>query len=277
MEENATSTTTNPESSTPGTILGGGDLPSTESSGSFNPDTLPVELRNEPSLRNFKTWDDLAKSYVHATKKLGAPSEELVRVASNGDLGEVYDRLGRPKTAAEYKFDGEAPEEFKQFAHDTGLSQDQASKFYDYLGNLGRESNEKAMKAYEQEQLQYQGQLNQEWGDDYKKNAELSRRAFLQFADADTVKFMEETGMGNHPGMTKMFARIGQFLTEDNRLVGGQDGLIGGMSPATAEAKIAERKSDPEFMKAYINGEHPDHANAVKEFQNLFNYLHPEN
>ena len=78
MEETATSTTSEtPEVSSPGTILGSGDLPSSESSGSFNPDTLPVELRNEPSLRNFKSWDDLAKSYVHAVKKLGAPGEEI--------------------------------------------------------------------------------------------------------------------------------------------------------------------------------------------------------
>tara|TARA_R100000234_G_scaffold80848_1_gene50773 strand:- start:3226 stop:4062 length:837 start_codon:yes stop_codon:yes gene_type:complete len=278
MEETATSTTSEtPGVASPGTILGSGDLPSSESSGSFNPDTLPVELRNEPSLRNFKSWDDLAKSYVHAVKKLGAPGEELVRVPTNGDMNELYDRMGRPNSPSEYKFDSETPDEFKQFAHDTGLTQDQASKLHGYLGNLGRETNDKAQKAYEQEQLHYQNQLNQEWGDDYRKNSELARRAFLQFADQDLVKFMEQTGLGNHPGFAKMFNRMGEFLTEDNRLVGGNDGLVGGMSPTTAQAKITERKSDPEFMAAYMNGEHPEHANAVKEFQSLFNYLHPEN
>ena len=267
-----------PEAPPPlGSILGGGETPipgtGQESVGSFNPDTLPVELRNEPSLRNFKDWNDLAKSYVHAVKKLGAPGEELIRVPNGGDLTEVYERLGRPEKPEDYQLGGEAPDHFRQFMHTTGLSQDQAGKMFNYMGELANSENEKATKSYEEEQLKYTKDLSNEWGDDYQKNSELARRAFLQFADKDTVKLMEESGFGNHPGLTKMFSRIGKFLSEDHRLMSGDDGRIGGMSPATAESKIKELNSDQDFMIAYRSATHPKHAEAVKEMTQLYQYL----
>ena len=281
MTENATSTPSieapaETPQAMPGSILGGGETPipgSEESSGSFNPDTLPVELRNEPSLRNFKSVDDLAKSYTNLVHKLGAPSEELVRVPKNGDKSEVYDRLGRPESPEAYQFVGEAPDHFRSFAHETGLSQEQAGKFYDYLSEQARTDNENARKAYEQEQLNYQQDLSKEWGDEYSKNSELARRAFLQFADKDDVKFMEESGLGNHPGLTKMFSRIGKAMSEDGRLMSGDDGRIGGMSSTTAEAKIKELKADENFQLAYNSATHPKHADAVKELTNLYQYL----
>ena len=260
----------------PGSILGGEGTPipgSEESSGSFNPDTLPVELRNEPSLRNFKNVNDLAKSYANLVHKLGAPSEELVRVPKDGDKNEVYDKLGRPESPEAYQFVGETPDHFRSFAHDTGLSQEQAGKFYDYMSEQARTDSENARKAYEQEQLDYQQGLSKEWGDEYGKNSELARRAFLQFADPDAVKFMEESGLGNHPGLTKMFSRIGKAFSEDGRLMSGDDGRIGGMSSTTAEARIKELKSDKDFQLAYNSATHPKHADAVKEITNLYHYL----
>lgn len=259
----------------PRTILGGSESSIGESSGSFDPDMLPIELRNEPSLRNFKDWNDLAKSYVHAVKKLGAPGEELIRVpnGSDGDLSEVYDRLGRPETPDGYDLNGETPDHFRKFAHSTGLSQEQAGKFVDYVSSIQKSEEEKVSTYYEQQQLDYQQQLSKEWGDDYKKNVELGRRAFLQFSDEDTLKFMEETGLGNHPGLNKMFTRIGRSMNEDGRLMSGDDGRIGGMSPATAEAKIKELQANKDFNLAYRSAEHPKHAEAVKEMQSLYEYL----
>jgi len=280
MTENATSTPSidpmEAPPAMPGSILGGEGTPipgSEESSRSFNPDTLPVELRNEPSLRNFKNVNDLAKSYANLVHKLGAPSEELVRVPKDGDKNEAYDKLGRPDSPEAYQFVGETPDHFRSFAHDTGLSQEQAGKFHDYMTDLARTDNENARKAYEQEQLDYQQGLSKEWGDEYGKNSELARRAFLQFSDQDTLKFMEESGLGNHPGLTKMFSRIGKAMSEDGRLMSGDDGRIGGMSSTTAEARIKELKSDKDFQLAYNSATHPKHADAVKEITSLYHYL----
>jgi hypothetical protein len=243
MTTNTTETTEAPalpEAPPPlGSILGGGETPipgtGQESVGSFNPDALPVELEEDET--------------------------------------EVYERLGRPEKPEDYQLGGEAPDHFRQFMHTTGLSQDQAGKMFNYMGELANSENEKAAKSYEEEQLKYTKDLSNEWGDDYQKNSELARRAFLQFADKDTVKLMEESGFGNHPGLTKMFSRIGKFLSEDHRLMSGDDGRIGGMSPATAESKIKELNSDQDFMIAYRSATHPKHAEAVKEMTQLYQYL----
>ena len=82
-EVEQTSTTNTEVAPEPSTILGGGGQP--EPTGDFDPTTLPGELANEPSLRNFDSIEKLAKSYVHAVRKLGAPGEELVRINGETD------------------------------------------------------------------------------------------------------------------------------------------------------------------------------------------------
>ena len=47
----------------------------------FDPRSLPEDLANEPSLRSFDDVSKLAKSYVHLVKRLGAPPEQIVRLA----------------------------------------------------------------------------------------------------------------------------------------------------------------------------------------------------
>ena len=74
----------------------------------FNRDILPEDLRLEPSLQSFDSVDKLAKSYVHAVRKLGVPADELVRMPkemSAEQQAEIYERLGRPNSADEYVLD----------------------------------------------------------------------------------------------------------------------------------------------------------------------------
>ena len=177
-------------------------------------------------------------------KKLGVPGEELVRVSSEGDKSEIYDKLGRPETPDGYQFEGNAPDHFKQAAHHIGLNQDQANLLANYLGQMGQADQKRMQGEYEQEQLNYQQEMQKEFGDNYIKNVELARRAFLQFGDNDTLKFLEQSGVGNHPGLV------------------------------TAEARINELKGDPEFMKEYNDAYHPKHVDAVKRMTELYNYLH---
>ena len=260
----------------PATVLGGanGSATGPDNPLAFNSENLPGELANEPSLRNFDSIDQLAKSYVHAVKKLGVPGEELVRVSSEGDKSEIYDKLGRPETPDGYQFEGNAPDHFKQAAHHIGLNQEQANLLANYLGQMGQADQKRMQGEYEQEQLNYQQEMQKEFGDNYIKNVELARRAFLQFGDNDTLKFLEQTGVGNHPGVVKAFAKIGTALSEDGTLMPGSSSEIGGMTPVTAEARINELKGDPEFMKEYNDAYHPKHVDAVKRMTELYNYLH---
>lgn len=276
MSEEATSTTTNTEvPQEPSTILGGGGEPQgTESNLAFNPDSLPGELANEPSLRNFDSIEKLAKSYVHAVRKLGAPGEELVRVNGEADKDEIYNRLGRPEDPGGYEFDGEVPDHFREASHKIGLNKDQARDLLGYISDQNKQHSESMRDNYEKEQVNYQQSLQKEFGDDYGKNVELARRAFLQYGDAETVKFLDESGLGNHPGLIKTFSRIGKSLSEDNALLSGAGENLGGMTPVSAQSRLSELRADAEFMKEYNDAYHPKHGEAVKRMSDLYEYMH---
>ena len=63
-----------------GSILGGLSGSAESDPLAINMDSLPEDIRHEPVLKNFKSWDALAKSYVHANRKLGVPSEQLLQL-----------------------------------------------------------------------------------------------------------------------------------------------------------------------------------------------------
>lgn len=270
-EVEQTSTTNTEVAPEPSTILGGGGQP--EPTGNFDPTTLPGELANEPSLRNFDSIEKLAKSYVHAVRKLGAPGEELVRINGETDKGEIYNRLGRPESPDGYSFDGETPDHFKKTAHDIGLNQDQANQLRSYLVDIAQQDNQSARDNFDRQQVEYQQQLQQEFGGDYNKNVELARRAFLRYGDADTVQFLEQSGLGNHPGLIKTFSKIGQALSEDGSVMLGTGEQLGGMSPATASSTMEDLRADADFMEAYRDAYHPKHSEAVKRMQDLYQYM----
>jgi len=80
---------------------------------------------------------------------------------------------------------------------------------------------------------------------------------------------MEETGIGEHPAMLKMFSNIGSMLAEDNMLAPA-DGQFNSMSPVQAQVSIKDKQADPEFMKRYMDAKHPGHNDAVKEMKKLY-------
>ena len=100
----------------------------------------------------------------------------------------------------------------------------------------------------------------------------MAQRAFKQFADPDAIALMDETGIGEHPALMRMFSNIGSMLSEDDMLAPA-DGQLNSMSPVQAQVAIKEKQSDPEFMKRYMDAKHPGHNDAVKEMQKLYELM----
>ena len=68
-------------------------------------DSLPEDLRAEPSLRNFTDPVSLAKSYVHAQRMIGADKIPLPgKSATDDEWRQVYKRLGAPDNPKGYDF-----------------------------------------------------------------------------------------------------------------------------------------------------------------------------
>jgi hypothetical protein len=52
-------------------------------------------------------------------------------------------------------------------------------------------------------------------GPEFNKNVELAHRALKQFGNEKLSKYLNESGLGNHPDVVRMFMRIGKAMSED--------------------------------------------------------------
>ena len=67
--------------------------------------SLAEEIRADKSLAPIKDINSLAKSYIHAQKLVGVEKIPLPnKHATEEDWNVVYDKLGRPKSPEEYKY-----------------------------------------------------------------------------------------------------------------------------------------------------------------------------
>ena len=291
MEEIAEPTTTEVGTSSSDTVAGNSILGSseplpvnnvggTDNPWSFDPTALPDDLSREPSLRNFDSVDKLAKSYVHAVRKMGVPADQLMRVPQGDEdpgWNDIYNTIGRPETPDGYEFDERYTdtnlEDYKNIAHNLGLTQNQANKILYMWSDSNYYQAEQAESRHEEMQAQGVHELQTEWGKSYNENVELARRAFTNFASSEALELMENTGLGNHPEIVKMFSKIGNLLKEDGIMV-GEPGVGGALSPAMAQEKINTNLSDSEFNKVYLDKTHPQHQRAVDEMTRLFSTAH---
>ena len=280
MEETQSSTTlteassSGAETQSGGSILGGMDSGQEASPLAINMERLPDDIRHEPVLKNFKSWDALAKSYVHANRKLGVPSDQLMQIpqGENADWNGVYKAMGRPDTPDQYELNGtgDMAQNFRNQAHQLGLSQKQASELMNWYSEVQSGVDSSDDEDFASEQVQWVADLQKEWGDSYIKNTKLAERAFRQFGSEDALEVMNATGLGSHPALVKMFSQIGQFLAEDGQLTGNQQGRIGGITPGSAKTRIDELLNDQDFSKRYYDQYHPRHQDAVNQMQRLY-------
>lgn len=137
---------------------------------------------------------------------------------TEGDAPKVPEKyeLKLPKDAL---LDESALERIADYAKQRGLSQEQAQELV--------EMENGAVTKFRQDQAEYLKRTSEEWkeallkdkefgGEGFKKNAEIAKRAVQKFATPDFIKTLEETGLGNHPELVKMFYKIGKAMSDDS-------------------------------------------------------------
>lgn len=245
--------------------------------------SLPDEIRSHPILDKFKSPEDVIKSYIEAQKFLGREKIPLPpKDATKEDWDVVFNALGRPESPDGYELpEVELPEdveideeflaEFKEKAHELGLNKTQVGEFYkwymDKMGGMLAEMEE--LQA--ERRAEAEAQLRKEWGAKYEENLKKAQSVLKNFADEDVLTEIEASGLGNNPALIKIFAKIGQSLSED-ALEGKSAGRFT-MTPEEAKKEILRIKSDPNHP---INDEfHPEHKQALEYIESLYKMAYP--
>lgn len=219
-------------------------------------DSLLPELKEAKSLQNFKDVNDVAKGYVNLVSKLGEKSPSR---PDSEDKYEVPSELGE-----------EMVKSFKSVAFKSNLTQDQAKLFMDQLVLNSRDEKSKAeMSEKEAAELSVK-ELKSDFGSAYEKRLGLAKQAAAHFADKDTLKVLEESGLHQNPKIIKFFANLGQKYLEAHTIVEQDKSQKHGVTPAEAEMKIKELRGNVEFVKSYTNRNDPKHIENAKIMDDLY-------
>lgn len=155
-------------------------------------------------------------------------NETLTAFESVEDLSKDYlDKLGKvreaPETPDAYEF--QLPEDanpelvnsFKTWAHEQGLSNDQAAG----LVNQWQGFVEKQQESMQQAEADGIESLKKEWGNHFNENVQTANTAIQKVCEKAGVEYdavkqaLAETRAGNRPEMVKLFAGLGMALSED--------------------------------------------------------------
>lgn len=218
---------------------------------------------------NFKSAEDLLKSYKNLESFTGVDKNELIRIpkvkeGEEADYSAVYDALGRPKTAAEYGLpDTDFAKAAAEQMYKMGLTAKQAKGLSDWVDAYTKEQGATSQQARE-EQLEKQAQeqiagLQKDWGKDYDLNVEIAKQAVADYQkelglDADVLD-----KLGDYIGVdraTKLFYALGKARAGD-----GSKNVVNyatGSGNETAEIaayKLKEMYADPETAKKVATGD----------------------
>tara|TARA_R100000306_G_scaffold17408_1_gene21432 strand:+ start:168 stop:1004 length:837 start_codon:yes stop_codon:yes gene_type:complete len=243
----------------------------------FHPSHMPAGLREEPSLQTFDSVDKLAKSYVNAVKMIGGNPEHMVAIPQEGESWDgFYNKIGRPEQANGYEFGDENGEldGFREFAHNTGLTQEQANSILNLYGEIQEEQETDATNQLEELRTNTTMELQKEWGKNYDGKLDYAKRAFAQFATPELIQVMDDSGLGNHPEMLRAFSKVGEIMGEDSLVVGTGLGTSQ-LSPQQAQAEIQALYSDKEFSASYRDNKNPGHKQAMNKMDKLFKTAYP--
>ena len=241
---------------------------------------IPEEIREDPIFEKYKEPGDAFKALVSAQKFLGREHLPVPKDENDKETyGMIFDRLGRPKTPDDYELptnldipkdfplDEDLIKDIRKVAHENGILPKQFGALYKavvekQIGDYTK-YNEDAVRAMEEAETA----LRKEWGGAYQQKVALAKKVFSQFADEAAFKEFDKNA-GNNPIYLKLFAKIGEILSED-QLTGKPDGLS--MTPLEAQEELNKMQGD--LKGPLYDDSHPQHQEFLEKRDRLTRFL----
>ncbi len=244
---------------------------------------LDEDIRSHPSLDKYGSLEDVAKAYVGVQPLIGMdklPLPKDLTKATPEEWSEIFNRLGRPATAGDYKVSElERPEGYpaasvdemkalSEKAFELGILPTQLNGLYEYFmtGEFAKfaQGKEDATKAHDVAK----STLMKEWGRAYDEKL-AKANALLKTGGEGMDSFIAEHG--NDPRLIKFLAGVAGKFSEDG-LSGEPRGAT--MTPEEADMeikKIMGDKTNPYWIK-----NHPEHQVMLDKMAALHRARHPE-
>lgn len=258
---------------------GGGDQGGGDWTAGLSPD-----VRQALASKSYDSPDALGRAYLDLEKKIGADKIALPAADAPAEAWDpIYKALGRPDSAESYDLGAFKPPDGLPWSpeiqtgmvgemHAAGLNSQQVTRLLGKYAELQNGEwtayNEDAKKAADTSTDELKG----EWGQGYDAKVDLGNRVVRHaFGDnleaAKQLRLEDGSFVLDNPVMVRALAAIGESWAEDGALPQGFGDLS--LTPAGAKTEIAKLKQDEAFQKAFLDGAHPEHAEAVQRMQRL--------
>jgi hypothetical protein len=186
--------------------------------------TQSTDFSNEQSTENVDTKVE-AGAEVTPDKSTGEEDQQGKIEGSEEESGdkekgesvpEKYDNFKLPEGI---KMDEKALEQFSPLAKELNLSQENAQKIIDVMSAKVKRDAEVNKEAFQKLQQGWAKQVKNDpdiGGDNFKQNANIANRALNQFGGEEVAGILKDSGLQNHPGLVKMFVKIGKAIGDDS-------------------------------------------------------------
>lgn len=195
---------------------------------------LKDDLKGNAFFDQFGSVTDVGKFALDADGKLKNAVVLPGEGSKDEDWSPVFAKLGKPEKPEGYQigkpeewptetpYDEKGEAWFRAMAHKNHLTAKQAQAMYAEYMNLYVGVAKQQKIDQETAKNTALETLKKEWGGEegWKANLTLADRALTQFGSPEFKKHLDDTGLGNHPEMVKMFVAIGKAMAEDTFVKG---------------------------------------------------------
>lgn len=243
-----------------------------------------AELKGWADNKKFASPLDALTHGRDSEKLIGVPPDQVLKLPKGDAKPEEWDsihkRLGWPEKPEGYKVPpGVNVTDFAQsvipLLHSARISQSQFEKLAPAWDALVNGMTQQSERELQQKITVEDQQLHRDWpGETYTQRQEMARRAFRQFSadifdanatDADRDAVFKQFDQILGPARTmKLFAKIGESLTESNFADGNNRGPNYGTTPEGAAQRLKELHADRDWRSRRLSGGN-DSAEAQEE------------
>lgn len=232
------------------------------------------DLKGYVQNKGFKGPQDILESYRNFEKLQGAPQDRILKLPEDLNSPEgkqVWERLGKPKEAKDYKI--EIPKDYgdEKLAEELRVIADQNNFTHSQVEGLVKWWNERTgntiksmTEAQETARKNADQALRKEWGAAFDQNKNIVDNAARSLGLGE--KEFQALGQALGPdGAMKMLLKLGKATGEADFVTTGPGGKGALLTPEQSKNEINALMSDPSFTKRLMSRD----ADAVRKWDNL--------
>ena len=169
------------------------------------------------------------------TEGQGTESQQADGAKTEGEKSQEKKPEGAPESY-EFKapegvtFDDAVIGAFSEVAKELNLPQEQAQKVLDKMAPVMAQRQTEQLTAANAQWVESVKTDKEYGGDALNENLAVAKKAFDEFSTPELRTLLNQTGLGNHPEVVRVFYRAGKAISED-RFVAGKGGKTNQADP----------------------------------------------